>query len=215
MPTVAQFLSEWLQNTAKLHCKDSTHQEYKRAVLEQLIPAFGPKRLDALARADIARQVAVWAEQRKSRSTIRNYLAPLKAAYFEAMDDGLVSANPVSRANRLFRGVAGKGHKVNPFTREEVQTLLEKAKESHAVLFPLLLCAVRTGLRLGELIGAQWGAVDFNGRFLEVRRSVVRGLVTTPKNHRIRRVDLSPQLVQELKRLKEIRQLSAGTVAEA
>ncbi len=77
------------------------------------------------------------------------------------------------------------------------------------MLFPLLLCAVRTGLRLGELIGAQWGAVDFNGRFLEVRRSVVRGLVTTPKNHRIRRVDLSPQLVQELKRLKEIRQLSA------
>ena len=53
---------------------------------------------------------------------------------------------------------------------------------------------VRAGLRLGELLGLQWGDVDLNSRFLTIRRNLVRGLVTTPKSHQQRRVDVSQQL---------------------
>ena len=62
---------------------------------------------------------------------------------------------------------------------------------------------------MGELIGLQWGAVDFHSGFLEVRRAVVLGEVTSTKNHKIRRVDMSPQLAETLQRLKEVRQLEA------
>ena len=44
-------------------------------------------------------------------------------------------------------------------------------------------------MREGELIGLKPMDVDFHGRFIEVRRNVVRGKVTTPKNGRTRRVD--------------------------
>ena len=37
--------------------------------------------------------------------------------------------------------------------------------------------------------GARW-----RGRYLVVQRAIVRGTLTTPKNHQVRRVDLSPQL---------------------
>ena len=77
------------------------------------------------------------------------------------------------------------------------------------MLHPVLLCAVRAGLRLGELIGLKWSDVDFTGRFIEVRRSVVLREETTTKSHRIRRVEMSAQLCETLKRLKEIRQLEA------
>ncbi len=60
---------------------------------------------------------------------------------------------------------------------------------------------------MGELIGLRWDDVDFHSGFLEVRRAVVMGEVTTPKNHKIRRVDMSPQLAETLQRLKEMRQL--------
>jgi len=33
---------------------------------------------------------------------------------------------------------------------------------------PMFLCAVRSGLRLGELVGLQWGDLDLAGRFIEV-----------------------------------------------
>ena len=35
---------------------------------------------------------------------------------------------------------------------------------------------------------------DWRGRYLVVQRAIVRGTLTTPKNHQVRRVDLSPQL---------------------
>src|SRR5262249_57177234 len=66
---------------------------------------------------------------------------------------------------------------------------------------PLFLCALRTGLRLGELLGLQWGDVDFHGRFVEVRRNLVAGRITTPKSGRTRRVDMSAQLAETLKTL--------------
>ena len=47
----------------------------------------------------------------------------------------------------------------------------------------------------------------FHSGFLEVRLAVVMGEVTTPKNHKIRRIDMSPLLAQTLQRLKEIREL--------
>ena len=63
-----------------------------------------------------------------------------------------------------------------------------------------VLTGLRTGLRAGELLGLQWGDIDWHGRYLNVTRSIVRGQQTTPKNHQRRRVDLSPQLRAELRR---------------
>ena len=49
-----------------------------------------------------------------------------------------------------------------------------------------LLYGLRTGLRAGELLALQWGDIDWRGRFVEVRRNLVRGKLTTPKNHQLR-----------------------------
>jgi integrase len=65
-----------------------------------------------------------------------------------------------------------------------------------------LLCSLRTGMRIGEVFGLEWGDVDFNGCFLEVRRSIVKGRVETPKNGKTRRVDMSKQLTGTLKELR-------------
>ena len=62
---------------------------------------------------------------------------------------------------------------------------------------------------MGELIGLQWGDVDFHGGFVEVRRAVVMGQETTTKSHKIRRVEMSPQLQTVLKRIKEVRALES------
>ena len=53
------------------------------------------------------------------------------------------------------------------------------------------------------------GDIDFNGGFLEVSRAVVMGKETMTKSNKIRRVDMSRQLQEELKGVKEIRQTEA------
>lgn len=95
---------------------------------------------------------------------------------------------------------------IDPLTAEEVRTVLQQAKHTAPLLYPLFLCAVRTGMRQGELLGLQWGDLDFHGQFIEVRRAIVRRQITTTKTHKIRRVDMSPQLAQVLQALKETRE---------
>src|SRR5262249_51333066 len=71
--------------------------------------------------------------------------------------------------------------------------------------FALFLAAIHTGMRSGELAGLQWGDVDFNGKFLIVRRNYTRGRIEKTKTDRIRRVDVSDALLQELQALKRKR----------
>lgn len=55
-------------------------------------------------------------------------------------------------------------------------------------------------MRAGELVALQPGDIDFNGNFIEVRRSCVRGRISTPKSGKApRRVDMSKGLRKALK----------------
>ncbi len=209
MPTVKAYLTDWLSIYAKVHCKPSTYRGYERAVEKHIVPAFGERPLHLLRREDVKRLIAKLTADGMARGTIQNCLVPLKAAYHQAMEDGLVTLNPAARLGRLLRASRERREHMQPLTREELSTLLKVAQERYPILYPVLLCAVRTGLRLGELIGLQWGDVDFRGGFLEVRRGVVLRQVTSTKSRKIRRVDMSRQLQETLQGLKEVRQLEA------
>src|SRR5256712_13753494 len=54
-------------------------------------------------------------------------------------------------------------------------------------------------MRAGELLALQWGDFNWQRRFVQVQRNLVRGILTTPKNHQRRRVDLSHQLTAALR----------------
>ena len=215
MPTVNLYLTEWLKTYAEPHCKPSTYKGYKRAVDQRLIPAFGDRQLDCLKRSDVQRLIADLTKQKKSRGTIKNCMVPLKAAYHQAIEEGIVTFNPAARLGRLIQGRQDKRAHIQPLTRDELSTVLKFTEERCQNFHPVLLCAARTGLRLGELIGLQWGDIDFSAGFMEVRRAVVLREETDTKSHKIRRVDMSQQLQAELRRLKEVRQLEAMAKGEA
>jgi len=80
---------------------------------------------------------------------------------------------------------------IDPYTREEAERLVSTAGPEWR---PFLLCALRTGLRLGELRALEWGDIDWRNRFIRVERNFVEREFTTPKNGLARNVDLSLQL---------------------
>jgi integrase len=63
----------------------------------------------------------------------------------------------------------------------------------------LILVALKTGLRLGELIGLQWADLDLQRGKLNVRRTIWRGVVGLPKGGRERTVDLPASAVRGLR----------------
>ena len=64
-------------------------------------------------------------------------------------------------------------------------------------------------MRAGDLGALQWRDIDFNGRFITVCRNMSRGELSTPKNHKSRRVDMSLQLTNVLETLLAHRKADA------
>ena len=117
----------------------------------------------------------------------------------QAVEDALLPANPAFRMGKYLQAGDELPPEIQPLTREETHTFLDKAEELFLEYAPLFLCALRTGMRLGELIALQWGDVDFNSRCIHVRRNRVAGRLTSTKNKQRRRVDMSLHLTETLK----------------
>lgn len=147
-------------------------------------------------------------------ATIRNMLAPVRQMYNQAIEDGEPVGNPAAKFGKSNRGK--QSTVINLLSKEEVSAFLKKTLELKPEFYPLFLCAVRTGIRRGELISLRAGDIDFEKRLIHVQRNFSRGSIKLPKSGRTRLVDMSAQLAKvlaELKRTPEapLFQTTAGT----
>jgi integrase len=131
----------------------------------------------------------------RSPKTIANALVPLREMLGHAVEWGYIAANPAVAVKRP----RPEHREMHFLTAPEVGKLLAAAGEEWGTL---LLCAVTTGMRRGELVGLRWGDVDWNGRRLWVRRSIgLHGAVQQPKSRgSVRAVAMTPTLVSALRR---------------
>lgn len=153
-----------------------------------------------------------------SKSSVKLAVAPIRELYNHAIDDGHPLQNPAARMGRFLKDKTDRRLKITPLTAEEVQCLLEAAatraqdsaespwRDVFPSLWIFLLCAVRTGLRLGEILGLQWGDVDYRGNFIEVRLGFTKRRLNLTKSGKIRRIDMSDQLCHAFQQTKEIRE---------
>jgi integrase len=152
-----------------------------------------------LNRRDCRQLITLTRDKGLKIATVRGIVRTLSTVLAQAVDDEYLPANPALALRKYLRTGDDAETKVDPFTREEAEHLIETAQKHYPEWYPWVLCGLRTGLRAGELLALQWGDVDWRGRYLQVQRNIVRGTHTTPKNHQTRRVDLSPQLRRELR----------------
>src|SRR4029077_19627910 len=92
-------------------------------------------------------------------------------------------------------------------TFEESERLIAHAEGQWRTM---IIVALRTGLRRGELLGLRWEDVDLVSGRLYVRESYVRGVFGTPKSGKPREVPLSNQARQALETHRRARQALAG-----
>ena len=133
-----------------------------------------------------------------SQSTVRIIKSYLSSILSQAVDDEIIQVNPAHSLGKVIKK-KDQGENINPLSKEELKSLLDSVKIHFSGHYTLFLLLPRTGVRIGEALALQWGDIDFAGRFIEVKRSIVRGRISMPKNNKSRRVDMSLQLTEALK----------------
>jgi integrase len=200
-PTFGEYAKKWLDGYGEVNLKYSTRKGYD-SILRNHLGVLKDRPLDQITRAELNDLIVAKLKTDLTPATVTRIKALVSVILTHAfLEDELISYNPASFLGRNIKGRSARKANVTPLTREEAQAFLASVREHYSSHYPFFLCALRTGMRLGELLALEWGDIDFRNGFIEVRRAWVKGRITTPKNGKTRRVDMSNQLAETLKTL--------------
>lgn len=196
------YLEQWLEQVYKPSVKLLSYQQYRSVVRKHLIPVLGHIPLQKLTAEKIQALYTRRLNEGLAPRTIVLIHAVLHRALENAVKWGLVPRNVAN----LVTPPRVERYEAQTLTAEQVVKLLETAQESH--IESLLIMAVTTGMRRGELLALHWDDVDFEKGVVYVRRTVNRingyGMrETEPKTKSSRRRIVLPGIALEA--LKEHR----------
>ena len=198
--TVGEYLRRWVgaKTGPGTHLRPSTAQRYRQIVDGHLIHMVGSHRLLSLSPTDVERAISSAIEGGVSVAMAGHCKTVLGTALAQAIRDDLVGRNAAQAA----KAPAYRRPEVKPLTREEVHALIE-AIDGHP-LQPLIVTAVATGLRQGELLGLQWADLDLERGTLTVRQALQDGELVPTKTDKSRRtVGLPPDVVALLRQHRQ------------
>jgi len=200
MPTLAAFAEQWLDIYVKTNTKPSTQNSYRRSMAAQLLPRFGHLPIDEVSADGIKGFVQERLDEGVSPKTINNDLVVLSCCLRVAKEWDVL---PMMPRIKLLRAPPAP---VTPLSRDECSRLLGSI--GNETVRSMVLCAIHTGMRIGELRGLMWEDVNLEHKQISVHRAIVQGRETCTKNYRIRYLPISQPLLEAL----EGRRRSSGHV---
>jgi integrase len=177
--------------------KTSTRRSYRHELKNHLCPVLGKKPMRDITLKDLRLLFDGLYSEGLALPTLRLVRAPLAGVFSYAMETEIIKRNPVRDLTLKYKK---KPFEIVPLDEKESIAFLEQAKNHlEGKYYPALLCALRTGMRVGELQALEWGNIDFEERTIEVSKSWRRDGLTRTKNKKRRRIDMSPLLAGVLK----------------
>jgi hypothetical protein len=152
--TLQQYAKDWLV-TAKGALKASTVTFYEGALKQHIVPALGSRLVASLNREDCRSLIATCRGKGLKVATVRGIARTLSTILTQAVEDQVLVANPALRLGRYLRYGDHEEPQPDPLAPDEVTTVLATARQRFPEWYPFLLCALRTGMRLGELLELQ------------------------------------------------------------
>jgi integrase len=173
------FAQQYLEY-AKANKAQSTFRRDQVSV-DHLVQAFKGKYLFEIA-PEIIEKYKVSRLEKVEPAPINRELACLRHMYNKAIEWGYVKINPVKGIKRL-KEPPGRLRYLKP---EEVKKLLDAC---HGHIRPIVVTALNTGMRKGELLNLKWADIDFENKKITVVNS---------KNNESRVIPINQTLYDEL-----------------
>lgn len=205
--TLERYLCPWLDG--KTHLRPTTRDTYA-ILIERYIcnPNYGigTAPLWSLTRpgvrhfyTELERRGRLRGDRPLHPKAVHNVHLLLRKALEDAVEDGLIPANPARRAHQL----SVRRREMKTWTEDQVAAFLAFARGDP--LYALWRTAATTGMRRGELLAVTWPTLDLSFGRLHVTQALAKGprgeppRFGPPKTDRGRRaVPLDPETVKAL-----------------
>ena len=125
-------------------------------------------------------------ERELKNSTVNRYNALLSKAFNLGVANKLINDNPTRYVGKLKE----KNYKIRFLTKDEEKRLFEALPE---YLKPMVVCALQTGMRRGEIFNLKWSNIDFDYGFIELLET---------KSGKSRKIPISNTLMEVLGNIK-------------
>jgi len=162
-----------------------------RSYIKSMLPVLGDRFLDEITSEEIEEfKTFRLARDKVEKSTVNRCLAIMRKLFNLAADWGYIQRDQIPRFKLFPEGNILK------------ERILSEAEEGRLLgaaalhLRSILVVALNTGCRLGEILNLQWDQVDLKARTIRVERT---------KNDKIRIIPVNSALDEELARLSSSR----------
>lgn len=141
--------------------------------------------------------------EQRSIARVNRELSLLRHALKIAIGEGWLHKNPFVGPKPLIH-MADEVKRKRVLEREEEARLLEACQGLRSHLRPIIVCAIDTGMRRGEIFKLKWADLDWDGEALSITESrAVKVQEFNTKTLRARTVPLTKRLKAELQLLWE------------
>ena len=131
----------------------------------------------------------------RSVSDTNHFLKRLRRLFAVATEQGWLTVNPFNRGSSLIAD-SFEVQRTRILSSDEESRLMIACQRWRKHIVPLIIFAIETGCRRGEIQSVKWSAVNFDRRFITIESANTKTL-------RSRMVPMSARLVETILQLKE------------
>ena len=196
-PLFKAFAQTWFDEYVILNNKISEQRNKKYILSGALVPFFGRMKIKEVTARVIEQYKAKKMKDGITNKTIKNHLTLLNRCLKTAYDwlelDGVPPKINWPKCAPT---------EMDFLSFDECELLLSNAD---GIDYEMMLTAVKTGMRQGELKALQWPSIDWENRSIAVRysRDDLSNTLVPPKNNRIRHIPMDADVYDALYRRKK------------
>jgi integrase len=190
------FVESWISKKVEVKNSIRTKEAYLCDLKNHILPLLGNRGIGQISEESAGELIKSMKDKGLGNRTINKVLIVLKTILNDAVKWKYLPQSPIHAYPEL------KVQERPDFflSKMQIDQLLIASHKTE--LEPLLITALNTGMRLGELLGLCWDRVNLNEDFLEVTRTLTRhGLSETTKTNSKRTIYLNPVLKELFKKL--------------
>ena len=210
--TLKQYTVRWLEVKKPL-LKAKTFMDYQQIVTTRILPRLGYLQLGKISTSHIDSFLTELVENKYAPSTIGKTKAVLHHILDRAAADGIIDKNPVERSLSVRRGASTR----RIISDDDLKIILNEAKKismevtnqgitygQSFFVYPVLMTAYHTGMRVGEIFALRWQNIDLAHKIIKVRENIseakddagnMKIILGTPKTATsVRDIDISDAL---------------------